>query len=93
MTRSKFGYEYKISEGRPFRRGRLVVTPISRVLAVRLPYWGFVWNRPVAIRLEEDGSTTQLPIVDVTQVAQIALFSVGLAAAIVAFLAGRPRKG
>lgn len=93
MARNKIGYEYRLSEGRPIRRGQTVVTPISRVLTVRLPYWSFVWNRPVAVRLEEDGSTAELPIIDLTLLAQIVLFSLGFAAAMVAILTGRTQKG
>ena len=90
--RDKVWYEYRISEGTPVRHGHLIVTPISRVLALRLPYWGFVWNRPLAVRVEDGQSTKELPIVDVTLLARIGLYTLGLALASVVFLAGRSRQ-
>jgi len=88
----KFHFEYRTSEGQPVSHGQLLVTPISRVLAVRLPHLGFVWNRPVAVRVEDGRSTEELPIVDVTFLAEIGLYAVGLVAAILVFGAGLARQ-
>jgi hypothetical protein len=92
VLKNRVWFEYKTSEGQPVRHGRSVVTPISRVLAVRLPFWGFVWNRPVAVRVEDEQSTKELPIVDVTLLAQIGLLVIGLAAAALTFLAARAQR-
>jgi hypothetical protein len=51
----------------------LRVTPQSRALTVTWPGGGWVWNRPVALEVEQDGEVRQLPIVDVTRWGQIAL--------------------
>lgn len=89
--RSNFSFEYKTSEGQPVRHSRSLITPISRILKVRMLYWGFVWNRPVAIRVDDGESAVELPIIDVTLLAQIGLPAIGLAATALAYLAGRPR--
>ena len=49
------------------------VTPQSRALTVTWPGGGWVWNRPVALQVEQDGEVQQIPIVDVTRWSQIAL--------------------
>jgi hypothetical protein len=90
--RDKFHFEYRTSEGQPVSHGQFLVTPISRVLAVRLPHLGFVWNRPVAVRVEDGRSTRKLPIVNVTFLAEIGLYAIGLAAATVVFRVGRARQ-
>ncbi len=59
--------------------GDVTVTPQSRALTIRWPNGGFVWNRPVAVLVERDGSTERVPIVDVTLVARMVLFALSLA--------------
>ena len=49
------------------------VTPQSRALTVAWPGGGWVWNRPVALEVVQDGEVRQVPIVDVTRWSQIAL--------------------
>jgi hypothetical protein len=70
-------------------KGNLVVTPVSGALRLNLPLFNFVWNRPVAVLVEEGDSSEKLPIVDVTLLAQVALFGVGLAATILTILVTR----
>jgi hypothetical protein len=49
------------------------ITPEARALVVRLPFGGFVWTRPIAVRIDRDGSSARLPIPDPTRVAQLGL--------------------
>lgn len=60
--------------GQPVTVGGLTITPQSQALTVRFPYGGFVWNRPVAVIVEEEGQIKRIPIVDVTRVAQVAAY-------------------
>ena len=69
-----------------------MVTPVSKTLTVKLPFWGFVWNRPVAILVDDGESTKEMAIVDVTLLAQIGLLVVGLTATIVGLLSSLARK-
>lgn len=56
----------------------VTVTPRSRTLVVRLPKGGFVWNRPTAVLVEQDGRVRRIPIIDVTRVAQMGLLGLAL---------------
>ena len=62
------------------------ITPRSQALAVRVPFGGFVWNRPVAVKVETDGVEQDIPIVDATRVTQIAIY---IMAGVVALLLRR----
>ena len=55
------------------------VTPESRVLTVRLPCGGLVWNRPSAVIVEQDGRVERFPIIDVTRLVLAVLWACGLA--------------
>ncbi len=92
MPRSPVSVEYRIRDGRPIVVGDLTVTPRCRALAVRLPFGGYVWNRPVGVLVERDGRVERLPIFDLTRVLQIALFGVSLGFALCAATATRRRK-
>jgi hypothetical protein len=54
------------------------VTPVSKVLSVRLPFGGFVWNRPQAVLVERDGRVERIPILDVTRLVQLGLLALVL---------------
>jgi hypothetical protein len=64
-------------------------TPQSQALSIRWPNGGFVWNRPVAIQVEQDGKIERIPIVDVTRLVQVVLWGLSamfvLSSAILAF--------
>jgi hypothetical protein len=79
--------------GEPVQRNGLTVTPLAQSLRVRLPFgpagWGFVWNRPAAVLVEQNGRVERLPIVDVTRLAQIGLLA---ALFVVARLTRRRRR-
>ena len=69
------------------------ITPQAQAFSLRLPFGGFVWNRPTAVLVERDDLTQRVPIVDVTRVAQIALFGfVVLFSVIITLLATRQRR-
>ena len=74
--------------------GEVKVRPQSQALSLRWPRGGIVWNRPVAILVEQNGVQRRMPIVDVTRLAQIVLLGLcalfGIMTAI--FMLRRPRK-
>jgi hypothetical protein len=59
----------------------VTVTPRARALVVRVPWGGFVWNRPTAVMVEQAGGVRRVPIVDVTRILQLGLLGLGLASA------------
>ena len=61
-----------------FTVGDLSVTPQSQALVVRFPFGGYVWNRPVALRVERNGQEQVVPILNVTLVMRLAMLGVAL---------------
>ena len=66
---------FTTTEGNPIRIGDVTVTPRSTALVIRLPFGGIVWNRPVGVTVQRGDVIQDLPIRDLTRIAQIALVS------------------
>ncbi len=73
MTRLGEIVQLQTHQGTPTTSGNITVTPESQALSLRLPFGGFVWNRPTAIVIEVDRERQRIPIVDVTRIAELAL--------------------
>ena len=84
--------ERRTSSGATFDSGGVRVTPLARVVIVRLPVGAFVWNRPGAVIVERDGRVERLAIVNITRIAQVALWGCALAALIAVRWWPRRRK-
>lgn len=63
-------------DGEPVSIQGYEVTPQSQSITVRLPFVGFVWNRPLAVKVVADGGEERIPIVDATRVAQVAIYGI-----------------
>lgn len=78
-------WQWEIQNGQPITVGEVTVTPQAQVLALRLPCdrfavaGGFVWNRPAAVLVEENGRIQRLPIPDVTRMVVLATVAVSTA--------------
>jgi hypothetical protein len=66
----------------PVTVGEVTVTPRARALVVRLPWGGFVWNRPTAAMVEQAGQVRRIPVVDITRILQLGLLGLGVAIAV-----------
>ncbi|GMR11807.1 MAG: hypothetical protein BMS9Abin28_2652 [Anaerolineae bacterium] len=80
-TRFHVGQSIKLGDGE--------VTPYSRATIVQIPgiSGGLVWNRPAGVLvMRSDGSEADLPIRDVTRIAQIALLTIGALGGLTAWL-------
>jgi hypothetical protein len=76
--------QLKTVQNSPVEAGGVRLTPESQILSVRLPFGGFVWQRPTAVVLEQAGrATRRVPIVDLTRLALIGV----VLATLVAFIA------
>ena len=75
-------WQWEIQDGQPVTVGERTVTPQAQVLSVRLPFGGFVWNRPAAVLVEENGRVQRLPIPDVTRMIVLATILVSTAVAV-----------
>lgn len=71
--------------GRPVTLHNRTLTPLTQVLTLRWPQGGFVWNRPVALLVEQDGQVERVSIVDITRLAQVALFGSAIFVLLAAF--------
>lgn len=65
------------------------VTLVAQALHLRTPFGGLVWNRPVAVLVNEGGAVTRQPIVDVTR---LALWAMAGGAALAMVMTGLLRR-
>lgn len=61
--------------GTPIEVDGITIQPISQSIAWIGRIWGMVWNRPYAIRVDDGEHTTQIPIVDLTRIALVFLWT------------------
>jgi hypothetical protein len=94
MVRFRDMCRLQVVSGEPITVGETTITPQARVLAVRWPGGGWVWNRPHAVLVERRGRVERVPIVDVTRVARWAMLgvTVGLWLLLVTRRSRRERK-
>ena len=87
MARLKDTVQWQTISGSPVTAGDVTVTPQSQALIVRWPFGGFVWNRPVAILVERDGSriVERMRVIDVTRLVQLGLLGFSLILSIAVF--------
>jgi hypothetical protein len=78
-------------EGAAITAHGYTVTPVAQALRLQTPFGGLVWNRPVAVLVEEGGAVTRQPIVDVTRLALWAMAGGTLLALMIAGLLGHGR--
>jgi hypothetical protein len=83
-----FPFEIRNVTGPPYTIGNTQITPHSQVfrLAIRMPFGGggFIWNRPVAITVNDAiHPVQQLPVVDITRLAQIGILALGIFGAMI----------
>ena len=77
----------RIHLGRAIKLGDGEVTPYSRATIVQFPGMGLVWNRPAGVLVKRnDGSEADLPVRDVTRLAQFALLAIGFLGGLTAWL-------
>jgi len=68
--------------------GRTIV-PEAQAVALNTPFGGFVWNRPTAVLVEQDGVAERVPILDVTRYALVAFWGLSAVIVALAWLNGR----
>ena len=73
MTRLKDQFQVQTVVGQPVIVGDISLIPQSQAIIVRLPIGGFVWNRPTALLVEQDGQAKRILIRDLTRILQLGL--------------------
>jgi hypothetical protein len=61
------------NDGEPTTVGDVTVTPHSWTLVVRFPFGGIVWNRPIGVTVRRGDRVEEIPIRDVTRIAELSL--------------------
>jgi len=92
MTGIKDRFHVQTGAGQPVTVGDITVTPQFQSLVLRLPSGGFVWNRPTAILVEQDGQAERVPIRDITRIIQLWLLGFSLVLLIVRLITFSRRK-
>ena len=85
-------WQWEIQEGQPVAVGTRTVIPQTQVLSLRLPFGGFVWNRPAAVLVEENGRTRRLPVPDMTRMIMLAAVVVSTAVTLLTWRKKSPRS-
>jgi hypothetical protein len=78
MEEPKGAFELQTRWGEPLTAGAMTVTTQSQALTVRWPRGGFVWNRPLAVLVEQEDDVERIPVVDITLWSQVVLFGLGV---------------
>ncbi len=89
MEKIKQRIQYKSIDGDPIYSGNSVITPVSKMFALRAPYFDFIWNRPHEVRVQQGDQVTTIPIVNVTRLAQFAIYGFGACIAMLLWLFNR----
>jgi hypothetical protein len=81
-------FQWEIQDGQSVTVGARTITPQTQVISLRLPFGGFVWNRPASVLVTENGRTRRLPVPDMTRMIVLAAVVVSTAVALAAKLQG-----
>ena len=78
--------------GEPQVIGDRTIRLQAQAISLNTPFGGFLWNRPTAVLVEKEGITDEVPIVDVTRKALIAIGVLGMVGMMLAkLIAGAKR--
>jgi uncharacterized spore protein YtfJ len=72
--------------GAPVKVGSMTITPQSQMIILGASSGGFVWNRPLAVIVEQDGIIKHLPIIDTTRIFQLGLMGIAFVLSILGIL-------
>jgi hypothetical protein len=61
--------ELKTVQGTAVHTPHHTLIPESQALIIKFPFGGFVWQRPTAVLLQQNGHTQRHPITDITRLA------------------------
>jgi hypothetical protein len=78
-------FQLKSHHGKVIEWGNVMLTPQSQSLVIGRGPGMFIWNRPLAVILEQDGKLERIPIFDITRIAQLGIFLVGITVSIIGF--------
>lgn len=71
-------FQTKLIAGNPRMVRNWKITPQSRTVEIRWTGGGLLWNRPVALLVEQEGESRRLPIRDRTRLIQVVFFGLSV---------------
>lgn len=71
--------------GKVIECGNMMLTPQSQSLVIGRGPCRFIWNRPLAVIVEQDGKLERIPIIDLTRMIQLGIFIAGILVPIIGF--------
>lgn len=89
MTENRKRFHWKTHRGESLYDGELSITPVAKLLSVRLPFIGFIWSYPYQVEITHGEEIRILPIVNLTRLAQISIYGIGLSLAVIAVVLGK----
>jgi hypothetical protein len=92
MAQNEKWFQQQTLLGQEITAGDITVTPQSQALTLRWRGGGWVWNRPVAVLVERGGNVDRVPIIDVTRMAQIGLYGLGLCLTVLTLFVSTRRR-
>ena len=84
--------EVKTVEGEAIRMSGYAITPQSQSIILGRGSGGIIWNRPLGVIVEENGTQQRLPIIDVTRLVQIGLLVFGALCSTIGMISYIKRK-
>ena len=68
----------KTTSGDPVKLNDYTLTPQSQTVILGGSTRGIIWNRPLAVVVEQDGTIKRLPVIDLTRLIQVGLLLTGV---------------
>lgn len=85
-------FSIQTHQGKTIAMNGYAVTPQSQTLVLGGAPGRLIWNRPLAVVVEHNGTTKRTPILDLTRLIQIGLFCTGLFFSISGMISIQKRK-
>lgn len=92
MRRLREVVQLRATAGDPVTVGDVTVTPRARVVIVRVPFGGFVWNQPTSVLVSRHGVIQRRPILDLSTTLWIAALGASVLALVLARFLPRPEE-
>ena len=89
MAKFEQFFKRSTTEFEPIEHDSFTVTPVSQTLTFQIPHFQFSWNRPVEMRVNDGIEESRYPIHDVTRIAQLVIWTLGLFMVLLYWTLGR----
>lgn len=92
MVEDTKNFKLQTKSGKSLSVGEVNVTPLGQSLTVRCKQGGWVLNRPRSLVVQREETKQTMPILDVTRILQLVLYSLSALFMILGFIFTRHKK-